>query len=281
MIKPTILLLLVFGVSGYSLLNHYHKTHFPLHRSNGYHTFFKSTSVGLFAFLISAFIFLLISEVATLCDINVDLGHWFLTEVLLFSHVEKHWVAIVDISTITFFMSIVLPWLIYKLFDREHLLEDEFLKDADSPEFSRLFHRSNKTGLPILFTMSDRKVYIGYIYEIQAKIQSNDIYILPVMAGYRDKDNLKFIEVTPYESVIKNIEKEKKLELLDNLNSLALDEVSRDKLLEYSSVLYEAWDKFLVALPLREITYAHLHDLSHEQNFKLGEEALRTSVKTQ
>ena len=101
------------------------------------------------------------------------------------------------------------------------------------------------------------------------------------MAGYRDKDNLKFIEVTPYESVIKNIEKEKKLELLDNLNSLALDEVSRDKLLEYSSVLYEAWDKFLVALPLREITYAHLHDLSHEQNFKLGEEALRSSVKTQ
>jgi len=123
-------------------------------------------------------------------------------------------------------------------------------EDSESPEYTSLFFRSYEYGLPILFTMSDRKVYIGYVPVIHAK-PFNDIHVIPILSGFRDKDNLKLELVTPYKDIIHDVENDQEKEL--------------------------DFEAFTVALPLREIVYAHLHDFERYEDFKKAEEKLNYS----
>nr|WP_193987485.1 hypothetical protein [Lelliottia steviae] len=213
MIKPTVLLLFVLGISGYSILTSWHKTHFSLHRSNGYHTFFKSTSVGLIIFAITSCLYYLAVLSGNHFNLQYDFGHWFLKNVLMLKNIDDSTVALFDISFISLCLGVVIPIIYYLFNDKESLYAEEFLTDADSPDFSRLFGHSITQGLPILFTMSDRKVYIGYIYEVQAKVHTSDVYILPVVSGYRDERTLSLKKVTQYKKVINSLNEQKKMKL--------------------------------------------------------------------
>lgn len=279
MIKPTVLLLFVLGISGYSILTNWHKTHFSLHRSNGYHTFFKSTSVGLIVFVISSILYYLAITLGNYFELNYDLGHWVLINVFQLKELDKSTVALFDISMTTLCLGVVIPLIYYLFNDKTSLYVEEFLTDADSPDFSRLFGHSIKKGLPILFTMSDKKVYIGYIYEVQAKVHTSDVYILPVISGYRDEKTLALKKVTPYKEVINTLNEQKKEEVRQQFIYAGLSVVHASVWVENKPELYDQWDKFLIALPLREIKYAHLHDFTHEQDFQKAEIDMKPRIK--
>lgn len=279
MIKPTVLLLFVLGISGYSILTSLHKTHFSLHRSNGYHTFFKSTSVGLIVFLFSAGLYYLAVFIGNYFNLHYDFGRWFLESVLMLKNVEDSTVALFDISLTSLCLGVAIPFIYYLFKDKTSLYVEEFLTDADSPDFSRLFGHSIKAGLPILFTMSDRKVYIGYIYEVQAKVHTSDVYILPVVSGYRDEKTLSLKKVTPYEELINSLNGEQKEEVKQQLIMQGLSEKDADEYAEKALERYDQWGKFIIALPLREVKHAHLHDFTHEQEFKLEERKLKPKIR--
>ena len=279
MIKPTVLLLFVLGISGYSILTSWHKTHFSLHRSNGYHTFFKSTSVGLIVFIFSSCLYYLAVLLGNHLNIQFDLGHWFLKNVLMVKNIDNSTIALLDISLISLCLGIIIPFIYYLFNDKESLYAEEFLSDADSPDFSRLFGHSITEGLPILFTLSDRKVYIGYIYEVQSKIHTSDVHILPVISGYRDEKTLALNKVTPYKEVIDRINEQSTHEIKEKLIDLGATDEETIKALKLHSEFFDQWDKFLIALPLREIKYAHLHDFTHEQDFQKAETEKETENK--
>lgn len=272
MIKPTVLLLFVLGISGYSILTSWHKTHFSLHRSNGYHTFFKSTSVGLIIFIISSGLYYLAVSLGNIFNLQYDFGHWFLKNVLILQNIDDSTIALFDISLTSLCLGVLIPLIYYLFNDKESLYAEEFLSDADSPDFSRLFGHSITEGLPILFTMSDRKVYIGYIYEVQSKIHTSDVHILPVISGYRDEKTLALNKVTPYKDVIQHINDQFMSEIEKRLIELGASEEEVEETLEANSELFDQWDKFLIALPFREIKYAHLHDFTHESDFRKAEQ---------
>ncbi|MBB1338217.1 hypothetical protein [Pseudoalteromonas sp. SR44-2] len=278
MIKPTVLLLFVLGISGYSILTHWHKTHFSLQRSSGYHTFFKSTLLGLIIFGLTALVYLAIVMIGKHFQVTFDLGYWFLENAFLLKNIDTETVALFDISILTFLFSIILPRVYYLFKNRAGLLKDEFLKDADSPDFSRLFGYSIKKGLPVLFTMSDRKVYIGYIYEAQAKVDTSDVYILPVLSGYRSDTDLALIKVTPYEDVVSLINEQNKVDATNKLIEGGLSSEQAKTALVKEPDLYESWYQFIVGLPLREIVHAHLHDLTHEDAFKNEELKVKPKI---
>lgn len=103
-----------------------------------------------------------------------------------------------------------------------------------SSEFSGLFIRSADTGFPIAFTLSNRKVYIGYIPELPLG-HVNDITIIPLISGYRREADMSLEYVTPYNMVD---------EVMDNEN------------------------KFQITLPIREVLHANLHDVELAKKFK-------------
>lgn len=151
--------------------------------------------------------------------------------------VSNETIFLVELSLGMLFIGSLAPPSIYLLInrytasDKRELLMGAFIEDGDHPEFLELLLSSHRYGLPILFTLSDRKVFVGYPIKIESE-KFNDISILPVVSGYRDKDFLKFTPVTNYKSVIEN-----ELEDAD-------------------------YEKFAVYLPTREIVHAHLMDLT-------------------
>ncbi|MCG6267994.1 hypothetical protein [Vibrio furnissii] len=149
-----------------------------------------------------------------------------------------------DVALIALGLSLIIPVMLYKGNQEEFYasLLDEYEVDPENSEFTELFFRSLSFGLPILFTMSDRKVFIGYITSVNY-FDFNDIHISPILSGYRHKDNLKLELVTPYQDVLESL----------------VDEEVDDEV-------------FTVTLPLREIVHAHLYDFEYQDYFNLKEQ---------
>lgn len=249
MIKPSVLFVLILCIAGYIFAQGFHKTHYQLKRSNGYHTFLISAAIGLFLFAVATFVYMFGMVTTEWVDWRISIGSYVLLDVFQ-SDISASEVVLFDVSIIALFLSWILPWLFYLPKGRKFsAFLYEFSEDAESPEFTQLLFQSHMHGLPILFTMSDRKIYIGYIYKINTK-NFNIINILPYFSGYRDKDTLELHKVTPYHSVIEDIE---------NSGENEVD-----------------FERFTIALPLREIVHAHLHDFRYEGHFKEKEEEHKT-----
>lgn len=84
-----------------------------------------------------------------------------------------------------------------------------------------------------MLTMDDRKVYVGKIIQLGEPSETSgmdqDIVILPVMSGYRDKDNLKVVFTTYYKDVDKELE-------------LCLRQESIVSATEFSDDAYKIWN---------------------------------------
>lgn len=242
MIKPSVLFVLVLCISGYQLLSNLHSHHYDLKRSSGYHTFLKSATAGLVLFVFFGLLYAIGGELAASYSFSVPVGEWFLEKAFPsteFSQTDGH---LLEISTLMLLLSYSIPKIVYPSDDeRRRMYRNKFVRDPLSPEYTQLFWRSMKYGLPILFTMSDRKVYIGYVIEIHAD-DFNDVNIVPIFSGYRNKDTLKLVPVTPYRDVIQDLEHIEKEEI--------------------------DLETFAVTLPIREINHAHLHDFRYYERFK-------------
>jgi hypothetical protein len=244
--KPTSLIVtFIICIAGYLLLDGLHTHKWKLKRSSGYHTFLMSSAWGLVLLCLSTFLYFIFSKLCDLTGFYFSLGDFVLNNIFK-SDADPTSITLFDISIITIISSRILPVLIYR--SRENQIYNNivsFSEDSDSPEFTKLFFNSLKLGIPILFTMSDRKVYIGYIREVNTG-HFKDIQVLPIFSGYRDKDTLNLVPITPYEDVIRD--------LRDESNDHEID-----------------LNLFLITLPLREIVHAHLHDFKYYEHFKRQE----------
>lgn len=103
----------------------------------------------------------------------------------------------------------------------------------DSPLDNLLFKISMDKKKQIMLTMDDRKVYVGKIIQLGEPSETSgmdqDIVILPVMSGYRDKDNLKVVFTTYYKDVDKELE-------------LCLRQESIVSATEFSDDAYKIWN---------------------------------------
>lgn len=196
-----------------------------------------------------------------LCDLILgafnmywSLGDLVLNIILHFGY-SREVTALFDLGALTLLISMFTPFAIYKNQSNQYLsFLNEFSQDSESPEFTKLCFKSFEYGLPVLFTMCDRKVYIGYVPEIHAK-PFNDIHVIPIFSGYRDKNTLNLVPVTPYQDIIHDVEND--------------DEEEMDL------------EAFSVTLPVREIVHAHLHDFKYYERFKEKEAALEKSNNEQ
>lgn len=103
----------------------------------------------------------------------------------------------------------------------------------DSPLDYLLFQISISPDKQIMLTMDDRKVYVGKVIQLGEPSETSgmdqDIVILPVMSGYRDKDNLKVTFTTFYDAVDQNLK-------------LCLRQESIVSATEFSQSAYEIWN---------------------------------------
>ncbi len=243
MIRPTsLLLVLVMCVLGYYYLKSNPKTASKLERTEGYHTFLWSVGEGMVLFFRALVIYCIAKLVFTMTGVYFSFSSLVLVDILSLeaSHFD---ILTCDVALIAWVLSWATPRYVYNFSQAEYenQLFGWFAQDKGAPEFNQLFYKSLESGLPILFTMSDRKVFIGYITEMHPA-DFNDIQLVPLYSGYRCEKTLELNLVTPYVEIIQDIESEESQDV--DLN------------------------EFLVTLPIREIVHAHLFNFEYLGSFE-------------
>lgn len=288
MIKPTILLILLMSVTGYIFCKTFHVTTLKFSKSSGYHTFLNSASFGGGLFIFSFIIFWLL----TLWS-NAGLWHLSITSILIHAvndvlpnmYVPLFYIHIIQISIIALLFALLLPkfliwyaaWLSGK---SESLIRRYTYKKIantdDSPEFTSITFKSWETGLPVAFTMSNRKVYIGVIIEGANHI--NDIIVLPLKSGYRCKDEQRLELVTHYQPVFTELKEARvKLESKQKAENEAYPKPKSGPKKESKNTPNKDLEKFYITLPIREIIHANLHDFKRRDLFQKHETPKKTT----
>lgn len=107
-----------------------------------------------------------------------------------------------------------------------------------APVLSSLQFASFHYAIPILVTLSDRKVYVGFPAYISSSLYSahgSELHLTPLISGYRDPEKLYFIPTTSYQAVFN--------EMVEKDVHCLLDE-----------------HMFTISIPEREVVHAHLYD---------------------
>lgn len=87
------------------------------------------------------------------------------------------------------------PFLLFEKMVLQHSIKNN--------DFEKLIARSVYDNFPILFTLESGKVYVGWAVSAPNPVQERkSVRILPIISGYRDKENLKVKFTTDYYSVL-------------------------------------------------------------------------------
>ncbi|MBQ4852701.1 hypothetical protein [Pseudoalteromonas sp. MMG012] len=268
MIKPTVILVLVFTILGYIFCHRYHGTRSTFRKTTGYHTFILSSGCGIGLWFLSMLLFSFISFIFTLTPLENGVFAPILLSILKISfpnlYIPLYFIHCIEITFIALYIASKGPRLALHMAAKLGDSTTEEINNAvyyglastdHTPEFTGILHQSIIYGLPIAFTLSNRKVYIGYPIELAPHM--NDIMILPLRSGYRCEKELRLELVTDYVPVWSDIE-DGNTENADRTVDLA---------------------KFLINIPVRELVHANLHDFQYKKNFEKYERP-RTSEYT-
>lgn len=241
MIKPTVIFILVITIAGHLFCNRTYFTLTDYKKSQGYHTFLLAASWGLGLFCVS----FIITSISGLSSWGKLFGSWFklFLEILLPNIGDSpSEVNLLAVYLITLFLSYIIPKGIKIGVPRDRLFETWKLaaKKDSTPEFSSIMFSSWEKGLPIAFTLSNNKVYIGYV--VETGVDNNDMNILPLVSGYRSDETKDLIYLIDYKPVIEKIQKHKGADI----------------------------SQFLISIPHREIIHANLHNFDYKQHFDVA-----------
>lgn len=229
------LLILPILVSGFIVLsiNPYHKI--KLYRYDGQLLYLKAAKIGLRYFLVvSALSFCLKNY-----PISFSMEFWSLytlnvyIDPSLVTHISKAIAAlqnrtdvthdiilyswVLSLSLLTIFSAYILSLIIkvyvnfLKYLARKNyegndtttiVLLSRVLKDSP---IDSIFYESFSKKKPILISLSSRKVYIGMVNKLgepsESEEPNQEISLVPVISGYRDKDTLKVILQNEYSNL--------------------------------------------------------------------------------
>lgn len=220
------LFLLIFPVlvAGF-VACHIHPVHaYKLHRYEGQYLYLKSAELGLrcfaVAFLVALFLhFCLPDSISVGCyKICLAFSAW-LTAVM------KSMTGADDLESAKmawFFILSAMSWgaayiikawalvslrLRFGMWDARVFVMGELLED--SPLDNLLFQLSLQKDKSIVLTMEDRKVYVGKVISLGEPTETNgidqDVSIVPLMSGYRDKEDLRVHFNTYYDEIDSDI----------------------------------------------------------------------------
>ena len=223
------LLLLIFPVlvAGFFAC-HIHPIHsYKLHRFEGQYLYLKSAELGLkcfaIAFLVAIAAHYWIPETLQIFYLNLNLHlSASLSEAMRVMGARDDaeasklaWFFI--LSTLTFLSAFAVKvWGHISLRRRFGTWDSQIAKVyvigeilSDSPLDDLLFKLSLQKDKYAMLTMNDRKVYVGKVIDLGEPTETNgmdqDVSIMPLMSGYRDKDSLKVEFKTFYEEVESDI----------------------------------------------------------------------------
>jgi len=239
-------LILIPLLAGYAFSVSWAGSRYHIAREQGYHLYFRTAIYGVLLSLIAALIHLyLVSRYPEFLSGLKNILGGFTTQS---TDIKGTTVALINIATITLTIGLTLGHLLNLLpFSRRLLLHIAVRND----DFERLVLRALRKLMPICVSMSNGKVYVGYVVStIDPAVERTALRILPLLSGYRDKDNCSTHFNTSYHEIYEQIN--------DDENNYENKKLSHLQVSDFEKVL-----------PFDEIQSSHLFDIVAYQHFTL------------
>lgn len=198
---------------------HISPTHsYKLHRYEGQYLYLRCADLGIRCFAIAVVLALILYHIPsfTLFSVRVHLPVYVWTNGLMLELFVKdkmeasRWGWLLNLTVLTFistfvykFLSHIRLYLRFGTWNARIFVTADLL--ADSPLDAMLFHLSLAKDKYAMISMDDRKVYVGKVCSLGEPSETNgmdqDIAIIPLMSGFRDKDTLKVTFNTHYDEI--------------------------------------------------------------------------------
>jgi hypothetical protein len=204
---------------------HIHPYHaYKLHRYEGQYLYLKSAELGLrcfgLALILGCILSFLLPDKITIQCIDIDLRvlpHLVSLTSAMGANSETESLKMAwffYLSFLTFVSAVLLKflghislYLRFKKWDSKVVVMGEIL--CDSPLDNLLFTLSLQKDKYVMLTLTDRKVYVGKVISLGEPTETDgmdqDISIIPLMSGHRDKDTLKVEFDTHYSEIESDI----------------------------------------------------------------------------
>ena len=239
-------LILIPLLAGYAFSVSWAGSRYHIAREQGYHLYFRTAIYGILLSLIASLIHLyLVSQHPEFLSGLKNILDGFTPQR---TDIKATTVAVISIATMTLTIGLLLGHVLNLLpFSRRLLLHVAIRND----DFERLVLRALRKLMPICVSMSNGKVYVGYVVStIDPAVGRTALRILPLLSGYRDKDNCSTHFNTSYHEIYEQISDD--------------DNDYENKKLNHLQV-----SDFEKVLPFNEIQSSHLFDIVAYQHFTL------------
>lgn len=225
-------------ISGFSVCNHNPYYFYRLHRYEGQYLYLKSALLGMGCLFVATFVYLglnfflppkifgipvdVISFLNSLIDAAVDLPKE--------SSKELSWVLLLSVFT----QGIGWLWIAFSFWHIKK--KDKNLEKSkiilmstilsDSP-LDNLLLESYINESPLMLTLNDRKVYVGIVSSLgepnENEGMDQEISLIPLMSGYRDKDNFHVSFNTDYKIIAKDLNIILRQEIINSATTFDFD----------------------------------------------------------
>ncbi len=217
----SLLLIIPVLISGFYVCNNNLYYFYRIHRYEGQYLYLKSALIGFISLLISSIIALTLNKFipSRVLGIPVDVIAYIETfvspivEGTEVSSIQLSWIIL--LLVLTQFMGWVwvkFSYLHIKLKEKDIekskiLLMSSILRDSP---LDNIFLESYIEEAPLMLTLNDRKVYVGIVSSLgepnESEGMDQELAIIPIMSGYRDKDDFSVSFNTDYKIIDKELQ---------------------------------------------------------------------------
>lgn len=199
------LAILVVLVSGFIFTNQYPLAKFKQLRATGWDSYFHVTAWGVFFSCVSGFLYLIIENWKVFPSALPYLGFSSLKTLSNYLSAQESEVRFAGWSLLTLGLALLLGWLSAN----QKFKDKASVEVAAENEFESLLFVATVAKVPILITLGNNKVYVGFAVEQSSKgklSKTEFVSILPLMSGYRHKETLAVEFNLDYSSFFENID---------------------------------------------------------------------------
>lgn len=235
-------------IAGYAFADSWHGARYRIARSTGYSLYFSAALYGVALLVMGGLLLLLLvgSEAGFLRYLHTVLGFFK--------------VSAAPAAMEVYMAAVLLLTLFLGLFGGHALnlfpgSSKYFLRKAiENSDFERLVLRAIERSLPMLVTLDNGKVYVGYVIRtIDPLADEKELRILPVFSGFRSKETGTVAFHTNYSGVLRQLVRNAR-------NQEAADD--EDQPLSHLNI-----GDFEVVIPVSKIVTSTLYDSEAKEMF--------------
>jgi hypothetical protein len=248
-------------------------------REKGYRLYFRTALYGILLSAVASFLHLYLTE--SYSNYLPYLRDYIGAFTQHTQTVSQSDVALLSIGAITLVLGMTLGHLLNLIpYSKRFML---YLA-TENDDFERLVLRALRKLMPICVTMSNNKVYVGYVTgTIDPSVERTALRILPLLSGYRDKDDGSIFFNTSYHEVYERItanDNQPKISFVDDSETYEKSAEQLEREIREQLILdhLEIRD-FEKILPFNEIRSSNLFDITAYQTFSLHTEDALQFIK--